>query len=193
MWKNCPQAYDCCTSFCHLLGLGSKDLESFLLPEPTRRLAGVWGASRRCSRTSPRLAPLMMGHPTGPPDPAWPGACHHCVPDDTRTWKDVAALPPIHMPWPPRASQRRRGPFSPQVGLGFRTYSDGASNQWMPAVLLFFGGVNTLLCDHSQVRNARRGKCSQWPDTPSTCRTRCQPNWAVSHTQGRLRVLTSDT
>lgn len=53
--------------------------------------------------------------------------------------------------------------------------------------------VHCSLWPHSQVRNARRGQCAQWPDTPGTCRTRCQLNRAVGHTQGRVQALTDDT
>lgn len=33
----------------------------------------------------------------------------------------------------------------PHVGLGFQTHSDGVSDQWMSALLLFLGDISKLL------------------------------------------------
>ena len=112
-----PQAYDCHTSSTFFGDWIQRTFFSFLLPKPTIWLGGGEG-SRLCSRTSPKLATLTMGHPTGPPNPAWLGACPHCLPDDHLHMEGRSAAPHPHA-WTPTGLSKEAWSIFPTGRLRF--------------------------------------------------------------------------
>lgn len=143
-------------------------------------------------RTSPKLAPLTTGHPTGLPDPAWPGVCHHCMLNDHPNLERCGSTAPHPQALIPKSLTKEAWSIFPAGRLRFPNIlwwsiwsvdADSSSLSWRYQY--------TAVCDHSQVRKARRGKCSQWPDSPSTHRRRCQPNSFQPHTGG-LQLLTNE-
>ena len=60
----------------------------------------------------------MMGHPAGPPDPAWLGACPHCLPDDHLHVERCSAAPHPHA-WTPTSLSKEAWSVFPTGRLRF--------------------------------------------------------------------------